>query len=137
MRLTNHDDQGNWSLKGVKWENLYEGAVIDKKTYERLYTALWRLKDYEDTGLDPDRIEELKEENDWIPVEERLPEEKEWRGHNEEECCVYMKRMEVAYMTDTLEYTVGYFDGYKWMDKWYDIIKNVVAWKLHEPYIQR
>lgn len=61
MRLTNHDDQGNWSLKGVKWENLYEGAVIDEKTYERLYTALWRLKDYEDTGLDPDRIEELKE----------------------------------------------------------------------------
>ena len=61
MRLTNHDDQGNWSLKGVKWENLYEGAVIDKKTYERLYTALWRLKDYEDTGLNPDRIEELKE----------------------------------------------------------------------------
>ena len=74
MRLTNHDDQGNWSLKGVKWENLYEGAVIDKKTYERLYTALWRLKDYEDTGMDPDRIEKLKEENDWIPVEERLPE---------------------------------------------------------------
>ena len=74
IRLTNHDDQGNWSLKGVKWENLYEGAVIDEKTYERLYTALWRLKDYEDTGLDPDRIEELKEENDWIPVEERLPE---------------------------------------------------------------
>ena len=61
VRLTNHDDQGNWSLKGVKWENLYEGAVIDKKTYERLYTALWSLKDYEDTGLDPDRIEELKE----------------------------------------------------------------------------
>lgn len=61
MRLTNHDDQGNWSLKGVKWENLYEGAVIDEKTYERLYTALWCLKDYEDTGLDPDRIEELKE----------------------------------------------------------------------------
>ena len=137
MRLTNHDDQGNWSLKGVKWENLYEGAVIDKKTYERLYTALWRLKDYEDTGLDPDRIEELKEENDWIPVEERLPEEKEWRGHNEEECCAYMKRMEVAYMTDTLEYTFGYFDGYKWMDKWYDIIKNVVAWKTHEPYIPK
>ena len=73
MRLTNHDDQGNWSLKGVKWENLYEGAVIDEKTYERLYTALWRLKDYEDTGLDPDRIEKLKEENDWIPVEKEWP----------------------------------------------------------------
>ena len=73
----------------------------------------------------------------WIPVEDRLPEEKEWRGYDEERHCAYMKRMEVAYMTDTLEYAFGYFDGYKWMDKRYDIIKNVVAWKPHEPYIPK
>lgn len=73
----------------------------------------------------------------WIPVEDRLPEEKEWRGYDEEKHCAYMKRMEVTYMTDTLEYAFGYFDGYKWMDKRYDIIKNVVAWKPHEPYIPK
>lgn len=73
IRLTNHDDQGNWSLKGVKWENLYEGAVIDKKTYERLYTALWRLKDYEDTGLTTEQIINIQEESRWIPVEQEVP----------------------------------------------------------------
>ena len=61
IRLTNHDDQGNWSLKGVKWENLYEGAVIDKKTFEKLYAALWKLKDYEDAEVDPEQVLNLKE----------------------------------------------------------------------------
>ena len=28
----------------------------------------------------------------------------------------------------------GYYDGYKWMDKYHDTIKNVVAWRIHEPY---
>lgn len=46
-------------------------------------------------------------------MKERLPEEKEWRGYDEERHCAYMKRMEVAYMADTLEYAFGYFDGYK------------------------
>lgn len=121
MRLTNHDDQGNWSLKGVKWENLYEGAVIDKKTYERLYTALWRLKDYEDTGLEPDRIEEMKEENDWIPVEERLP-EKEYDT--------------VLCVTDQNYYFVGVYNqeyGFRTGD--IETEGKVVAWRpLPEPY---
>lgn len=85
----------------------------------------WYQKGYEDGEKDNDG---------WISVNERLPEEKEWRGYDENRYCAYMKRMEVAYMTDTLEYDFGYFDGYKWMDKRYDIIKNVVAWKIHEPY---
>ena len=34
-----------------------------------------RLAAYEDTGLTPEEIERLKEQNRWIPVEERLPEE--------------------------------------------------------------
>lgn len=63
VRLTNHDVQGNWSLKGVKWENLYEGAVIDKKTFEKLYAALWKLKDYEDAEVDPEQVQSLKDRN--------------------------------------------------------------------------
>lgn len=27
-RLTEKDNQGNWSLKGVKWEQLHEGTTI-------------------------------------------------------------------------------------------------------------
>ncbi len=73
-RLTQKDDQGNWSLKGVAWESLYEGQVVTKELRERLYGALWKLMEYEDTGLTPEEVEQLKEIQRWIPVEERLPE---------------------------------------------------------------
>lgn len=57
------------------WEQLHEGQVITKELRERLYGALWKLMEYEDTGLLPEEIEHLKEQHRWIPVEERLPEE--------------------------------------------------------------
>ena len=69
----------------------------------------------------------------WIPVDERLPEDGE-RCAYDDEGTRYMKRLEIAYMTDTIEYAHGYYDGYKWMDKYHDTIKNVVAWRIHEPY---
>ena len=75
QRLTQKDDQGNWSLKGVTWESLYEGQVVTKELRERLYGALWKLMEYEDAGLTPEEVEQLKESGRWIPVEERLPEE--------------------------------------------------------------
>ncbi len=74
-RLTQKDEQGNWSLRGMLWEQLHEGQVITKELRERLYGALWKLMEYEDTGLSPEEIERLKEQHRWIPVEERLPEE--------------------------------------------------------------
>lgn len=75
-----------------------------------------------------------KHANDvWIPVEERLPKYKERCG-NDDNGNQYMKRLEIAYMTDTVEYTHGYYDGYKWLDKRHDIISNVIAWRVHEPY---
>lgn len=92
-RLTQKDEQGNWSLRGVPSEQLHEGQIITKDLYERLYGALWKLMEYEDTGLSPEELERvndfgrsqagklLKELNEeqckhrWIPVEERLPED--------------------------------------------------------------
>lgn len=63
---------------------------MDRMTHERvngLKTGYWspekkeelvqRLAAYENTGLTPDQIQELKLKKDnagWIPVEERLPE---------------------------------------------------------------
>ena len=73
----------------------------------------------------------------WIPVEDRLPEKNEYfveTSSDKDFPNGYYKRLEIAYMTDTVEYIHGYYDGYKWMDKWYYIIENVVAWKTHEPY---
>lgn len=55
-RLTEKDEQGNWMLKGVPWKSLHEGQIITKGMWERLYGALWKLMEYEDTGLSPEDI---------------------------------------------------------------------------------
>ena len=73
----------------------------------------------------------------WISVEDRLPEKNEYfveTSGDKDFPNGYYKRLEIAYMTDTIEYVHGYHDGYKWMDKYHDTIKNVVAWRIHEPY---
>lgn len=77
-RLTETDKYGNWGLREIPWKNLYTGTPITWETYEALYGALCKLKDYEDSGLSPADVEELRGQQDshhWIPVEERLPEE--------------------------------------------------------------
>ena len=101
MGLTEKRDNGSWKLKGVDWKQIAPGAVITKKTWEKLYGALWKLKDYEETGLSPDQVSELQgetqeqaramlervaklsdeiermkdeERQQWIPVADRLPE---------------------------------------------------------------
>lgn len=77
----------------------------------------------------------VKEEHIWIPVEEQLPTESEYRvvctAHSGKP---FLRRFEVAYITDTTEYQFGYYDGYKWIDKSNKEIPNVVAWKIHEPF---
>lgn len=101
MGLTEVDDNGNWKLKGMEWSQIKPGAVITVQVWEKLYGALWKLKDYEKTGLMPDKVLELNEETQeqaramlkrvarlsdeiermkgeerqqWIPVAEKLPE---------------------------------------------------------------
>lgn len=59
MRLTQKDDQGNWCLKGVRWEQLHTGSVITWEVREKLYAALWKLMEYEDTGFSPAQIHEM------------------------------------------------------------------------------
>src|SRR5699024_4708285 len=64
----------------------------------------------------------------WISVDERLPEKNEYfveTSGDKDFPNGYYKRLEIAYMTDTIEYVHGYYDGYKWMDKYLDTIKNV------------
>lgn len=95
-RLTQKDDQGNWSLKGLPWRDTYAGEVITHNTSDRIYGALCKLRDYENTGLNPDEVEELndftksqlaktiikleveRKKHRWIPVEERLPEKSDF-----------------------------------------------------------
>lgn len=101
MGLIEKNDNGSWKLKGVEWSQIKPGAVITDQVWEKLYGALWKLKDYEDTGVDPDGIRQLnaetqeqarqmlervaklsdeiermqgEERQQWIPVTEKLPE---------------------------------------------------------------
>lgn len=142
-RLTQKDEQGNWCLKGVSWEQLHEGQVITKSLRERLYGALWKLMEYEDTGLTPEEAEELdsfersqvgkmlKELNEeqrkhrWIPVEERLPEKDG----------VYLVTMVGEFVGDGNPF-VGmevFEDGTWYADE--DDFRPVIAWMpLPEPY---
>ena len=60
-KLTQYDDQGNWCLKGVKWEQLRAGSVITKDVAEKLYGALCKLKDYENTDLSPEEVERVND----------------------------------------------------------------------------
>lgn len=53
-RLTIKDEQGNWALKGVKWNQLHVGEKITQQVQEKIYGALAKLKDYEDSGMTPD-----------------------------------------------------------------------------------
>lgn len=60
-RLTKQDEQGNWCLKGLPWKDTYVGQIITKNTSEKTYGALCKLKDYEESGMDPEEVCSLKE----------------------------------------------------------------------------
>lgn len=62
MRLTEKRDNGSWKLKGVDWKQIAPDAKITDEVWWKLYEALWKLKDYEDTGVDPDGIRQLNAE---------------------------------------------------------------------------
>ena len=66
--------------------------------------------------------------HEWIPVTERLPSKEEYTAKAEDGTEYYV-RLLIAYKTDTVEYEIGYYDGYKWMTEMpIRIIKDVVAW---------
>lgn len=48
-----------WRLKGVPWIELQENARITKETAQKIYGALAKLKDYEETGLTPEEVENI------------------------------------------------------------------------------
>ena len=59
-QMLNSDRQGDLLVKGVLWESVCEGQVITKNVQERIYGALCKLKDYEDTGYSPENVEHLR-----------------------------------------------------------------------------
>lgn len=62
-KMIEKDEQGNWALKGVRWQQLHAGQVISNEMQRRLYAALAKLKDYEETGKSPDEVQQLIDQN--------------------------------------------------------------------------
>lgn len=69
----------------------------------------------------------------WVSVDERLPEESEYLKIGFDARKFYI-RFEIAYKTDTIEYAIGYYDGFKWFDERNRFIKNVVGWRILETF---
>ena len=118
MKLTQKDEQGNWCLRGVKWEQIHTGQMLTPEVCDKLYGALWKLMEYEDTGLMPEEIMDDQMPTRWIPVEERLPTED---------------------MDEVLVTIADGVDGYVSMDIYngddWDNYEDVIAWMpLPEPY---
>ena len=63
VRLTEKSKTGLWHLRGVSWEQLRSGHKITKTVSEKIYGALCKLKDYEDSGMNPDQAAKAAEKN--------------------------------------------------------------------------
>lgn len=61
-RMIQKEASGRWQAKGIPWEDLREGGGITKETYQILYGCLCKLKDYEDSGLNPDQVRDMQGE---------------------------------------------------------------------------
>ena len=48
-RLTEKKEHGEWSLKGVDWQQLYVGRTITQEVKEKLLAALFKLLHYENS----------------------------------------------------------------------------------------
>ena len=74
-------------------------------------------------------IENIPDElsDSWISIAEKLPTESEYLTFYKDGSSSF-KRLNIAFKTDTIEYAIGYYDGYKWFTDRHKI-KNVIAWK--------
>lgn len=121
-----------YNTVGSAWE-------LNRSEAKKLQTMLREAADTIESlseKLQAANMERLAEDfGRWILCKERLPETAEYM---EFEPTPYMKRLEISYVTDTIEYLIGFYDGSKWLDKHHNIIKNLIAWKpfvkLPDPY---
>lgn len=145
-RLTESAVNGVWSLKGVSWQQLAEGAVITKELRQKLYGALCKLKAYEDTELTTDdviRVNEFegsnaelllveKAKHKWFLPSERLPES------SEELVLIQVSGKPTLSITlkDAMELAI-YSETEGWILEEYPEWRRpeVIAWRpLPEPY---
>ena len=90
VRLTQKEESGNWQVNGISWEMLREGETITKGTDQILYGCLCKLKDYEDTGMNPDQLEKW-----WYELEDMA-------GHVCDDLCHYQRELTVQEELDEI-----------------------------------
>ena len=56
-RLTKKEASGKWQVDGIPWEKIRKGETITEDISQRLYGCLCKLKDYEDTGMSPQQMQ--------------------------------------------------------------------------------
>lgn len=87
-----------------------------------------------DVSLIKEYISDVAQKSEWISVDDRLPTEDEYLTHHNDGLDT-LKRLLIAYQTDTIEYQIGCYDGWKWMNQLGNrVVKGVVAWKPFEAY---
>lgn len=152
-RLTEVDESGNWSVKGLPWKKTYKGQVITNETREIIYGALCKLKDFEEICEDPKQLERIDElflekcreveelkrkakKREWIPVEQRFPDmHEEYIGGSD---CIMISDFVLATDGDfviVLQYEKDgeYFSG--WIDDGIKCKRKITHWMpLPEPY---
>lgn len=116
IQLEMVNDYADKDSLSVKNDILFFGERVER--YEEFLESL-KSCERPDARLD----------NEWIYCDKRMLSIAEYM----ELVTPYMKRIEIAYMTDTVEYLIGYYDGGKWLDKHHNIIKNVIAWRAFIP----
>lgn len=67
--MTQKDASGSWQVKGLPWEKLQAGEAITEETRQILYGCLCKLKDYEDSGMNPDRLKNWQYELDDVATQ--------------------------------------------------------------------
>lgn len=125
------------TIPDEKIEGGVRRTVIDSREVKKNAMAIyWALKKYEDTGLTPTEIirkhmNDKAEDGGWIPVEERLPEEKksvlvQWEKYDRH-LNVTLTYLDVMWLEDEEDVVFETING----------IPNgrVIAWRpLPEPY---
>lgn len=61
-RLIQKDTSGSWQVKGLPWAQLQAGETITEEARQILYGCLCKLKDYEDSGMTPEQLENWQHE---------------------------------------------------------------------------
>lgn len=120
------------TIPDEKIEGGVKRTVIDSREVKKnAMTIYWALKKYEDTGLTPTEIIRKHMNDGWIPVQERLPEEKksvlvQWEKYDRH-LNVTLTYLDVMWMDDAEEKVFETING----------VPNgkVIAWRpLPEPY---